>query len=128
MTAVEPILDATDALADLDDEWVQLCAFERLTPDRGMAALVDGDAVALFRLSNGDLHAVSNRDPFTRASVLSRGLVGDVGGMPTVASPLHKQRFDLRTGRCIEEPATSIRVHGVRVANGIIELRRVDVT
>ncbi|MEO6628265.1 MAG: nitrite reductase small subunit NirD [Aquihabitans sp.] len=128
MTAVEPILDAPDALADLDNEWVRLCAFERLTPDRGMAALVDGDAVALFRLYNGDVHAVSNRDPFTRASVLSRGLVGDFGGVPTVASPLHKQRFDLRTGRCVEDPAMSVGVHGVRVVDGIIELRRMDAT
>lgn len=129
MTTTEPVLGTTEDLADLGDldrEWVQLCALDRLTLDRGMAALVDGDAVALFRLSTGDLHAIGNRDPFSGASVLSRGLIGDLDGAPTVASPLHKQRFDLRTGQCLDDPTTSVPVHGVRVVDGVIELRLVD--
>ncbi len=53
------------------------------------------------------LHAVDNVDPFSGASVLSRGIVGDAGGVPTVASPVYKQRFDLRTGRCLDDPSTA---------------------
>ena len=51
---------------------------------------------------DGELHAIDNVDPCSGASVLSRGLVGDVDGVATVASPMYKQRFDLRTGRCLD--------------------------
>jgi nitrite reductase (NADH) small subunit len=37
--------------------------------------------------------------------------------VPTVASPLHKQRFDLRTGRCLDAEA-SVRTWSVRVSRG----------
>src|SRR5690606_19701714 len=53
--------------------------------------------------------AVSNRDPYTGAQVMARGIVGTRDDAPTVASPLHKQVFDLRTGLCLDtrggEPA-----------------------
>ena len=63
-----------------------------------MAALIDGVAVAVFRTHDGALYALSNMDPFSGASVLSRGIVGDREGRPTVASPIYKQIFELRPG------------------------------
>ena len=51
------------------------------------------------------MYALSNIDPFSGAAVLSRGIVGDLGGVPVVASPMHKQHFDLRTGACVDDPA-----------------------
>jgi len=101
---------------------VPVCVARRLTPDRGVAALVDGTPVAVFRLSTGELHAVDNIDPISGASVLSRGIVGDVDGRPTVASPLYKQRFDLLTGQCLDADA-SIRVHDVMEIDGMVHVR-----
>jgi nitrite reductase (NADH) small subunit len=102
--------------------FLPVCVARRLTPDRGVAALVDGTPVAIFRLSTGELHAVDNIDPISGASVLSRGIVGDADGRPTVASPLFKQRFDLRTGECLDA-AASIRVHDVREVDGMVHVR-----
>ena len=101
-----------------------MCALDALTPDRGVAALVDGEPVAVFRLSgaNDDVVAIGNIDPFSGASVLSRGIVGSRGDVVTVASPVYKQRFDLRTGSCIEDPAVSVPVFRVRVVNGVVEV------
>ena len=104
-------------------QWVAICALDRLTPERGVAALVDGRAVAVFRLSSGELYAVDDRDPCSGASVLSRGLVGDVDGTPTVASPLYKQRFDLRTGACLDANVTGLGVHHVAVVDGVVHVR-----
>jgi nitrite reductase (NADH) small subunit len=95
--------------------WTEICPVERLTPDRGVAALVDGHAIAIFLLSGGELHAVSNVEPFTGASVLSRGLVGELDGVPTVASPLHKQRFDLRSGRCVDVADLAVPTYPVKI-------------
>jgi len=60
------------------------------------------------------------RHPFTGVAVLARGLVGSVGDVATVASPLHKQRFDLRTGRCLDDADQSVRVWDTLVVEGIV--------
>ncbi|MEV0041717.1 nitrite reductase (NAD(P)H) small subunit, partial [Streptomyces sp. NPDC050804] len=51
----------------------------------------------------GEVYAVDNRDPFSGAYVLSRGLLGSRGAVPVVLSPMYKQAFDLRTGVCLDE-------------------------
>ena len=103
--------------------WTRVCAVTDLTPDCGVAALVDGCAVAVFRLSGTDeVLAIANRDPFSGASVLSRGIVGSKGDVVTVASPIYKQRFDLHTGVCLDDPSVTVRVHDTRVVDGWIEV------
>ncbi|MFJ8740532.1 nitrite reductase small subunit NirD [Embleya sp. NPDC127516] len=83
--------------------WVAVCPYDRLIPGRGVAALIDGEQVAIFRDRTGALYALANRDPFSGAYVMSRGIVGRRGEVPTVASPMYKQVFDLRTGECLDE-------------------------
>jgi nitrite reductase (NADH) small subunit len=100
--------------------WYAVCDYDDLPPERGVCALVDGHQVALFRTHDGRLYALSNRDPFSGAYVLARGIVGSRAGAPTVASPMYKQVFDLATGRCLDDPAAGVptfrvRVHGTRV-------------
>ena len=103
--------------------WTRVCAIAELTPDRGVAALVDDVQVAIFRLSpDDDVVAVGNLDPFSGASVLSRGIVGSKGTVVTVASPIYKQRFDLRTGVCVDDPDVTIPVYDVRVVDGAVEV------
>lgn len=99
-----------------------ICPFARLPVDRGVAALVDGEQVAVFRTEGDELYAVSNLDPFSGAMVMSRGIVGSRGDRPTVASPVYKQVFDLATGVCLDDPAVRLRVHHVRVTDGIVEV------
>ena len=101
-----------------DVAWIDVCPLDRLLPERGVAALVDGVQVAVFLLHEGIVHAIGNIDPFSGAAVLSRGIVGDRGGVPTVASPVFKQVFDLRTGRCLDDPAVSVPVYPARVVEG----------
>ncbi|MDQ3763171.1 MAG: nitrite reductase small subunit NirD [Actinomycetota bacterium] len=102
--------------------WTAVCRYDDLIPERGVAALVDGAVVAVFRTYDGALHALSNLDPFSKASVLSRGIVGDRGGRATVASPIYKQVFELATGVCLDDPSVSVRTYPVRVVNGIVEV------
>jgi nitrite reductase (NADH) small subunit len=103
--------------------WRPVCPLERLAADRGVAALVAGTQVALFRLDGPDgIHALGNVDPFSGVGCLSRGIVGDVAGEPMVVSPLHKQRFSLRTGRCLDDPSVGVAVFDVRVSGGQLEV------
>ena len=80
-----------------------------------------GKVVAVFR--DGDRYfAIDNVDPKSGASVLSRGLVGNLGERLVVASPLYKNHFDLRTGECLEAPEHSVRSHAVRVEQGKVQV------
>jgi nitrite reductase (NADH) small subunit len=94
--------------------WVDVCHYDELIPERGVAALVHGRQVAVFRTYSGDLYALSHRDPFSGAYVLARGILGTRGGVPTVASPMYKQVFDLRTGRCLDDPAQVVPAFRIR--------------
>lgn len=99
---------------------VMVCRYADLLPERGVAALVDGRQVALFRTHDGEVFALDNRDPFSGANVLSRGIVDSRGEVPTVASPMFKQVFDLRTGACLDDPAVSVATHPVTVVDGAV--------
>jgi nitrite reductase (NADH) small subunit len=103
-------------------EWVEICTYDAIYPDTGVCALIDGRQVAVFRLSDGTLHAVSNHDPFSGANVLSRGIVGDRSGEPKVASPVYKQTFNLRTGVCYENGDVRLDVYRVRRRRGVVEV------
>jgi assimilatory nitrate reductase catalytic subunit len=105
---------------------VRVCRLEDIVPDTGVCALVGGEQVAVFRLADGSVHAVGNRDPFSSANVLSRGIVGDLKGELVVASPVYKQHFSLATGRCQEDASVRIPVFAVRVEEGhvVVEPRQ----
>jgi nitrite reductase (NADH) small subunit len=113
----------TTDTAVADGVWTPICALEDIIPDTGVCALVAGRQVAVVRVGQGDeLYAISNYDPFSRAMVLSRGLVGDRGGVPKLTSPIYKQGFDLRTGQCLDEPSIVIPVYAVRLQAGVVEV------
>ena len=97
------------------ERWFTVCSLDDLTPGRGVAALLpDGTQAAVFVDRAGRPYVIGNRDPFTGAYVLSRGLLGSSDGAPFVASPLLKQRFDLGTGRCLDDPAVGVPVFACR--------------
>jgi nitrite reductase (NADH) small subunit len=102
--------------------WTPICPYDRLEPERGVAALLGDMQVAIFRTHDGTLHAIDNFDPYARANVLSRGIVGSRGDVPTVASPMHKQVYDLRTGACLDLPGVSVRTFPVRCRDGVVEV------
>jgi nitrite reductase (NADH) small subunit len=79
--------------------------------------------VAVFRVAPDDeLFALSNYDPFSKAFVLSRGIVGSKGDRLKVASPIYKQGFDLRTGQCLDDPSVTIPTFDVRVISGRVQV------
>lgn len=95
-----------------------VCSVDDILPDTGVCALVDGRHVAVFRVGRDRFFAIDNVDPKSGASVLSRGLVGNLGERIVVASPLYKNHFDLATGECLEFPEHSVNAHAVRVDSG----------
>lgn len=104
--------------------WIDVCAIDDLQPESGICALVQGKQVAIFYLARQQaVYALSNFDPFCRANVLSRGMLGDMGGEPMVASPMYKQHFHLRTGVCFEDAECSVFAYQVRIENNRVSIR-----
>jgi nitrite reductase (NADH) small subunit len=108
--------------ASIQRTWTAVCAADAVPEYSGVAALLDGVQVAIFRLPGARFYALSNWDPCSGAAVLSRGIVGDADGVPVVASPVYKERFALDSGRCLDAEGVSVPVYEVRVREGVVEV------
>lgn len=113
----------TDVLITRTAYWVDVCGYDDLLPERGVAALVGDQQIAVFRTHDGEVYAVGNHDPFSGAYVLSRGIVGSRDSTPTVASPMYKEVFDLRTGVCLNDPSVRIPTYPVERIDGLVRVR-----
>ena len=108
---------------DAELRWTAICRLEDIVPNTGVCALVNGRQIAAFRLDDDTVYAVDNRDPFSRANVISRGIVGDLKGELVVASPVYKQHFSLASGQCVEDPDVSLAVFPARVEDGMVWIK-----
>ena len=106
----------------LERTWVDVCDYDDLPVERGVRVLVGEAHVAVFRTYDGAVHAIDAIDPFCGASVLARGIVGSRGEDPFVASPMYKQRFDLRTGCCLDDVSVRVSVYPVEVRGGTVRV------
>lgn len=117
----------------MEASWNDICGVDEIWPNTGVCALVGTAQIAVFRVVCADggmpkgqpeerWFAIDNRDPFSDANVLSRGLVGNLGERLVVASPIYKQHFDLATGACVEDAAVTIRTWRVRVDGGRVQV------
>ena len=100
--------------------WTEVCDINDIHPNTGVCAQIDQKQIAIFRVNNTDeVYAIGNYDPIGKANVLSRGIMAQLGEHLTVASPLYKQHFDLKTGTCLEEdekvPAYNTKVEASKV-------------
>lgn len=102
------------------EEWQPVCRVVELEVERGVTALVHGQAIAIFRTQDDQVYALGNHDPFARASGIARGIVGTRGDVPFVASPSHKHAFDLRSGRCLDDAQVSVPAYDVKVVEGVV--------
>lgn len=112
--------------------WKGICTRRQLIPERGVAVLVDGLQVALFRIvgtaedgsATDFVYAVGHKDPACDANVMARGIVGSMmaedGPRDTVASPMYKDVYDLATGECLTRPEFRLPVYRTWVAGGVV--------
>ena len=118
-------LDTTPSV-DGRTVWTAVCRLDDIQPERAVCAIVGPHQVAIVRTHDDEVRAVSQRDPFSGAFVMSRGIVGtrrlDDADVPVLQSPLFKQSFNLRTGQCLDDADVAITVFDVRERNGVVEV------
>jgi nitrite reductase (NADH) small subunit len=54
---------------------------------------------------------------------MARGILGSKGTRATIASPLHKEVYDLESGECYSTPGLRLAVFSTRVIDGFVEVQ-----
>jgi NAD(P)H-dependent nitrite reductase large subunit/NAD(P)H-dependent nitrite reductase small subunit len=112
-------LAGTRRLPVLQRTWVRVAAVGDVPLDGGIAIRHGAAQVAVFHFaSRGEWYATQNECPHRQQMVLARGILGDQGGAPKVACPLHKNTFDLKSGACLSGDWPGIATFPVRVESG----------
>ncbi len=102
--------------------WTFVCHRDDIVPNTGVCAKVGAAQVAVFRVVAPDgtedgIFALDNFDVRSQANVMSRGLIGELstetGPELVVASPVYKNHLCLRSGRCLEDEAWSVKAWAV---------------
>lgn len=106
-----------------NSKWQTVCKKDELLPNAGICALIQGMQIAVFYFAKQQqIYAVQNFDPYSKANVLSRGIIGDLKGQPVVASPIYKQHFNLQTGACLEDETVAIQTFPIRIVDDQVEI------
>lgn len=117
--AISPMQRELAQFVESGTIWRRVCTLLDIVPGSGVAAWLEGEQIALVRPAAGPgVFAISNFDPFSKAFVMARGIVGDRAGIPKIASPIYKQSFSLETGECLDDPEVRLPVYPVRVRGG----------
>lgn len=104
--------------------WTKICKLDMMYADAGICVQgKNGEQIAVFlEGKSNELFAISNHCPFANANVLSRGLMAELSGELTIASPIYKQHFNLKTGVCLEDETVKLKTYQVRETNGEVEI------
>lgn len=117
MTATATASDSTTST------WHTICSVEDIIPGTGVAALIRGKQIALVRPGADDkIYAISNYDPFSKAFVLARGIIGDKDGVLKITSPIYKQGFNLATGQCLDDESVVIPTFKTNIEDGLVSI------
>ena len=103
--------------------WWKAGRVETFPRDGGMAVDYQGAQLAVFHVAATDnWYATQNMCPHKQDMLLARGLVGEKGGVPKVACPLHKKQFSLEDGTCLSGDDLRIVTFDAKVEDGFVYL------
>ncbi|CBL44120.1 Nitrite reductase [NAD(P)H], small subunit [gamma proteobacterium HdN1] len=118
-----------DRIMSEHSSWISVGKRGDLVPGAGVGARVGQQQIAIFWLEESpeQLYATANLCPFAGVNIIARGIVGDIGGEPVVASPLHKEHFSLLDGRCFEHPEVSLPIWQARLQGDDLQVREPEI-
>ena len=114
---------AGDATEAAERAWMEVGTADDFPLDGGATIKYGGVQIAVFNFSSrGEWYASQQMCPHKKAFVLSRGILGDAGGTPKIACPLHKKTFSLESGASLSGEDYGLQVFPVKVENGKVYL------
>jgi naphthalene 1,2-dioxygenase system ferredoxin subunit len=98
--------------------WVRAAGRRELSAGEVIGVEVGGRSIAIYD-SDGELFATDNVCTHAYARLSDGWLDGE-----TIECPLHAARFDIRTGKVLDPPATEdVKTYPVRLVDDDIEVR-----
>lgn len=95
--------------------WVEVASYNDLPVNTGKTVRFQGQEVALFKLSNGNLRAIENQCPH-KNGVLAEGIVCE----DHVFCPMHDRKIQLSTG-LVQKPDTGcVKTYNVSIENNMV--------
>lgn len=115
-------VEETDPVAlEGEREWVDFGEASLIEEGRGGTFKYNDFQIAVFNFGkNGQWYACQNLCPHKQEMVLSRGLLGDIDGIPKIACPIHKKAFSLESGKSVTGEIYSIQTFKVEIRKGNI--------
>merc|ERR1719436_1458790 len=105
--------------ADASWRWVDVGSEVDFPRNGGVAVKVGHTELAVYHhRGTQKWYASQNSCPHKQLQVLSRGLIGLQGDTPKVACPIHKNTYNLETGKGISNAGFNIATFEAKVENG----------
>jgi len=105
--------------ADGTWHWVDVGSPDDFPKGGGFAVKVSSSELAVYNhVGSGKWYATQNSCPHKQLQVLSRGLIGMHGDVPKIACPIHKNTYNLETGKGISNAGLNIASFDAKVEGG----------
>jgi nitrite reductase (NADH) large subunit len=104
------------AMSGTDKQWVCFGEASSIPAEGGATVKYGCHQIAVFNFTKtGKWYACQNLCPHKREMVLSRGLLGDIDGIPKIVCPMHKKSFSLDSGEGLSDPTYSIQTFPIEI-------------
>lgn len=101
--------------------WFKAASVNDFPKDGGACVKYKDKQIAVYNYKRTQTwYACQNLCPHKLEMVLSRGMIGDQGGIPKVACPMHKKTFSLETGENLNGDLEAIATYPVKVEDNIV--------
>lgn len=101
--------------------WVKVGTVTDFPENAGACIKHNSKQIAVYHFTRTQKwYACQNLCPHKMEMVLSRGLIGDMGGVPKLACPMHKKTFSLEDGSNLNGEDYSIATYPVKIEGGIV--------
>tara|TARA_R110000868_G_scaffold274981_4_gene534673 strand:+ start:746 stop:1123 length:378 start_codon:yes stop_codon:yes gene_type:complete len=117
---MENILEQYETVAVTDVKtWFNVGKTSLFPENSGACIKYKTKQIAVYNFTRiSKWYACQNLCPHKMEMVLSLGMIGDKGGVPKVACPMHKKNFSLEDGRDLAGEDLKIATYPVKIENG----------
>ncbi|SHJ06075.1 nitrite reductase small subunit NirD [Aquimarina spongiae] len=101
--------------------WFKAAKVSDFPKNGGACIKYNNKQIAVFNFERKqEWYACQNVCPHKMEMVLSRGMIGDQGGVPKVACPMHKKTFSLESGENLNGDLEPIATYPVKIEDGFV--------
>jgi nitrite reductase (NADH) small subunit len=110
-----------NTLVDNKINWFKACSIEDIPENGGACVKYKDKQIAVFYFKRKESwYACQNLCPHKLEMVLSRGMIGELNGIPKVACPIHKKTFSLEDGKNLNGDLEAIATYPVKIKDNTV--------